>query len=251
MNRTMSLAVMLGWEDVKQAYRRSAIGPFWITASMAVQVTAMGLVFGIIFRVPLYEYLPYLATSVILWSLVSSSVIDGCMAFINAEAMIKQLDLSPFVHVFRVMLRNLITLGHNFALIPLVFLVMWHPIGWEILLFVPGLVVVVLNLSWMTVILGVISARFRDVPQVVSAAFTIIYFVTPVMWQPNLIPPGTAHLLLGLNPFYHLLQLLRLPFLSSMPTAENWYLSIGMAIVGWLVARMTLARFGKQIAYWM
>lgn len=251
MKRALSLALMLGWEDVKQAYRRSAVGPFWITASMAVQIGAIGVVFGIIFKTPLYDYLPYLATSIILWALISSSVIDGCKAFIESEAMIKQLDISLFVYVFRVILRNLITLGHNIVLVPLVFLVLWHPIGWQILLLIPGLVIVILNLTWMVVILGVISARFRDVPQVVSATFTIVYFVTPVMWQPSLVPSDTAHLLLGLNPFYHLLQLLRLPFLGAVPTLENWYLSAGMALVGWLIANAVLKRFGKQIAYWM
>lgn len=251
MKRALSLALMLGWEDVKQAYRRSAVGPFWITASMAVQIGAMGVVFGIIFKTSLFDYLPYLATSIILWSLVSATVIDGCKAFIESEAMIKQLDISPFVYVFRVMLRNLITLAHNIVLIPLVFLVMWHPIGWQILLLVPGLALVVLNLTWMIVILAVLCARYRDVPQIVAAAFTIVYFVTPVMWQPSLVPSDTAHFLLGLNPFYHLLQLLRLPFLSAVPTAENWYLSIAMAVVGWLTARAVLKRFGKQIAYWM
>ena len=251
VKKTSSLSRMLAWEDVKQAYRRSAIGPFWITASMAVQIASMGVVFGIIFKTPLYDYLPFLATSIILWGFIAGTVTEGCMAFITAEAMIKQLDLSFFVHTFRVVLKNFITLGHNFVIIPLVFLIMLHPMGWEIVLFIPGLVVVLANLSWIVVVLGMISARYRDVPQTVSAAMTIIYFITPVMWQPTLVPANSAHWLLGLNPFYHLLQLLRLPFLSGIPTAENWLLSIGFAVVGWLATLAAFKKFGKQIAYWL
>jgi lipopolysaccharide transport system permease protein len=251
MNKTSGLALTLAWEDVKQAYRRSAIGPFWITASMAVQIAAMGVVFGIIFKTPLFDYLPFLATSIILWGFIAGSVTEGCMAFIASEAMIKQLDLSFFIYTFRVVLKNLITLGHNFVIIPLVFLVLSHPIGWEIVLFIPGLLVVLANLSWIVVVLGMVSARYRDVPQTVSAAMTIIYFITPVMWQPTLVPAGQAHWLLGLNPFYHLLQLLRLPFLSAMPTPENWLLSSAFAVVGWLVTWAVFKKFGKQIAYWV
>lgn len=251
MNKTLSLSVMLAWQDVKQAYRRSAIGPFWITASMAVQIAAMGVVFGIIFKTPLYEYLPFLASSIILFGLISSIVTEGCMAFIAAEGMIKQLKLSMFVHVFRVVLKNVFNFAHNLVLIPLVFLVVWHGIGWEVILFIPGLVLVMLNVTWIVLILGTISARFRDLPQVVSAFMTIVYFVTPVMWQPKLVPGGTAHLLLGLNPFYHLLQLLRLPFLSSVPTFENWFVASLMAVGGWALAWFVLKRFGKQIAYWV
>jgi lipopolysaccharide transport system permease protein len=218
---------------------------------MAVQIVAMGIVFGIIFKTPLFEYLPFLASSIILFGLISSIVTEGCMAFINAEAIIKQLNISIFVHVIRVVLKNLFTFAHNLVLIPLVFLAVWRGIGWESLLFVPGLILVLLNTSWMVVILGTVSARFRDLPQVVAAFMTIVYFVTPVMWQPKLVPPETAHWLLGLNPFYHLLQLLRLPFLSVQPTFENWFVSIVLAIAGWTGALLVVRRFGKQIAYWV
>jgi lipopolysaccharide transport system permease protein len=251
MNKTLSLSLMLSWQDVKQAYRRSAIGPFWITASMAVQIAAMGVVFGIIFKTPLYDYLPFLASSIILFGMISSIVTEGCMAFISSEAMIKQLNVSMFVHVFRVVLKNVINSAHNLVLIPLVFLVMWHPIGWQVVLFIPGLLLVLLNLTWIVVVLGTVSSRFRDLPQVVAAFMTIAYFVTPVMWQPKLVPGDIAHLLLGLNPFYHLLQLLRLPFLSTMPTLENWLVASVMAFVGWALALQVLKRFGKKIAYWV
>ena len=245
------LARILAWEDVKQAYRRSAIGPFWITASMAVQIGAMGLVFGIIFHTPLYDYLPFLASSLILWSLISGTVTEGCMAFINAEGMIKQLDLPLQVHTVRVVLRNLFTLTHNIVIVPLVFLAIGHPIGWQVFLLIPGTVVVLGNLSWMVVVLGMLSARYRDIPQTVGAAMTIVYFITPVMWQPKVVPDAQAHWLLGLNPFYHLLQLLRLPFLSVVPTPENWMLSVAFAVVGWAITVMAFKKFGKQIAYWV
>lgn len=251
MKRIFNIAGMLAWQDIRQTYRRSAIGPFWITASMAVQIGAMGVVFGIIFKIPLTEYLPFLATGIILWSLISGSVNDACMTFINNEAMLKQLDLSVFVYALRVVLRNLLTLVHNIVVIPLAFLAVWHPIGIQVMLFIPGLIVVVLNLAWMTILLGMISARYRDVPQTVQALMTIIYFVTPVMWQPQAVGAENAHWLLGLNPFYHLLQLIRLPFLSASPTVENWVLGLAFAVVGWLIAFGALRRFGKQIAYWV
>jgi lipopolysaccharide transport system permease protein len=218
---------------------------------MAVQIGSMGVVFGIIFHIPLTEYLPFLATGIILWSLISGSVSDACMTFINNEAMLKQLDLSIFVYALRVMLRNLLTLAHNIVVIPLAFLAVWHPIGIQVVLFIPGLIVVVLNLAWMTVLFGMVSARYRDVPQIVQALMTIIYFVTPVMWQPQAVGSENAHWLLGLNPFYHLLQLIRQPLLSASPTFENWALGCAFALVGWLLALVALRKFGKQIAYWV
>jgi ABC-type polysaccharide/polyol phosphate export permease len=251
MNIIASLAAMLAWEDVKQAYRRSALGPFWITASMAVQIGSMGVVFGFIFRIALHDYLPFLACSLMLWSLIISTVNEGCLAFISSEAMIKQLDLSLYVYVWRVVLRNLITFAHNIVIVPIVFLVMWHPIGWQIVAFLPGLILVVANLSWITVVLGIASARFRDVPQTIAAIMTIIYFITPIMWQPTSLPSEPAHWLLGLNPFYHFLQLLRLPILSSMPTLENWAVAFATCLLGWTTALIALKKFKSDLAFWV
>jgi lipopolysaccharide transport system permease protein len=248
---SFQLSAILAIQDLKQAYRRSALGPFWITASMAVQIVAMGLVFSIIFKTPLNEYLPFLATSIILFGLISTTVNESCMTFIASDSIIKQLKLPFFVFVIRVLFRNLLNFAHNLALIPFVFLFFGQSISLSTLLFIPGLLLFVINAGWMALLLGMVSARFRDLPQMVAAAMTIVYFVTPVMWQPSLIPAGTAHVLLGLNPFYHLLQIMRLPLLGGQPTAENWLLTVVLAVAGWTLSAVVLRRFGRQIAFWV
>jgi lipopolysaccharide transport system permease protein len=48
--RRYALVGMLGWQDVRQRYRRSALGPFWLTISMGVMIGTIGVVFGQIFK---------------------------------------------------------------------------------------------------------------------------------------------------------------------------------------------------------
>lgn len=242
---------MLGWQDVRQAYRRSAIGPFWITGGMAVQIGAMGMVFAVIFKTPMQEYLPFLATSIILWGFLSGVIIDGCFSFIYAEGIIKQLRIPMIVHVIRTVWKQVATLAHNVLILPFAFLAVLHGVSWTAFVFIPGLLLLTFNLTWMAFLLAMLSARFRDIPQVVSSVMTILYFVSPVMWKPNLIPAGAAHLLLGLNPMYHLLQIVRLPLLGELPTIENWALSLAFAVVGWAGVYFALRKFKTQIAYWV
>lgn len=251
MGNNFRLSLMLGWQDVRQAYRRSALGPFWITASMFVQIATMGLVFGLIFKTSLQEYLPYLAISVTLWSLISGVIGEGCLSFINAEGLIKQLNLPFYVHVLRTVWKQVITFGHNVLIVPLAFLAMLHGTNFYILLALPGFLLLVLNLAWISYFLAAVSARFRDVPQIVASSVTILYFISPVMWQPSLIPEGTAHLLLGLNPFYHLLQIVRLPILGAPPTIENWLLSCLFAVAGWASVWLFASKLRNKIAYWV
>lgn len=250
-NHDLRLALILGSQDIKQAYRRSAIGSFWITAGMSVQILSMGVVFGLIFKTETELYVPFLATSIIIWGFISGTITEACMAFINAEGIIKQVSLPYAVYVIRVIWKNVINLGHNILLLPIVFLIFSSEVNWAIILFIPGFLVLVINLGWIAFILAAWSARFRDMPPIITSLLTVAFYVTPVMWSPNLLPGGTAHLLLGLNPFYHLIQIVRLPLLGQVPTMENWTLSCLLAIIGLVAARAISKKYASQIAYWV
>ena len=249
---TFSLALMLGWQDVRQAYRRSSFGPFWITAGMTVQILTIAFVFGMIFKTDMQDFLPFIASSIIFWSLIAATISEGCMSFIGGEAIIKQLNIPLLTHVIRVIWRNLINFAHNIIILPLAFLVVLHGLNWNAFLALPGMVLLIINLSWMALILALVSARFRDIPPIVSSLLMIALYLTPVMWYPSLIGNNQlAHFLLGLNPFYHLLQIVRSPLLGESPTLENWSISIVLGIVGWSMAALVFAKFRTAIAYWV
>jgi lipopolysaccharide transport system permease protein len=252
MNIFLRLSGMLAWQDIRQAYRRSAVGPFWLTIGMGVQILTMGFVFGLIFKADVQVYIPFLAVSLILWGLIASTLNDGCISFISAEAMIKQLNIPHIVYVFRTVLKNFFTTAHNLVLIPLVFLVFMKPPGISLILLIPGLIVLALNLGWVVLLLGIASARFRDMPPIITSVTTIGFFVTPVMWSPDLIGNNElAHLLLGLNPLYHWLQIVRLPILGQWPTLENWAVALLVAGLGWGVTLLVYRKFRTMIAYWV
>lgn len=250
--KAFQLGSMLGWQDVRQAYRRSSMGPFWITAGMAVQIATMGLVFALIFKTNIQEYLPFLATSIIIWGFISTTINEGCQSFIMGEAIIKQLNLPLILHTFRTIWKNLINLAHNIVILPIVFLAVWYSSSWTVISVVFGLAILILNLTWMALLLGILSVRYRDMPPIVNSLLTITFYLTPVMWYPSLIGNNqTAHFLLGLNPFYHLIQIVRLPILGQWPTLENWGLSILFAIVGLAFSAVIFKKFRTKIAYWV
>jgi len=251
LNRNFGLATSLGWQDVKQSYRRSAIGPFWLTIGMAVQVATIGLVFGLIFRSPIEEFLPFLAVSLILWSFISNSLSDGATAFVFGEAIIRQLAMPHYVHVVRILWKNLLMMAHNIVILPLVFLIFLKPPSLNLVLLIPGFLFTLLFLFAVAYLLGLITARYRDIQQIVASALVVIFYVTPVIWQPSLIPSGTAHLLLGLNPFYHFLQIIRLPILGQAPTFENWALAMFATLSAGLVAYLAARKYKDRLAYWV
>lgn len=251
MKRVLQLAATLGWQDIKQAYRRSALGAFWITIGMAVTIATIGLVFSQIFKASMQTYLPFLAIGIITWGFISSVLTDACQMFISSEAMIKQLKIPFVMYAFRILWKNTIALGHNLAIFPVVMLVVGLGANFGSLLAIPGLILLIVNVGWVSIFLGLISARFRDFPSIVSSLVTIGFYVSPVMWSPTLLPTGTAHILLGLNPVHHLLQVVRQPLLGEMPTLVNWAVVSFSAVAGWSFAVLALRKWQSRIAYWV
>ncbi|HEY9133964.1 MAG TPA: ABC transporter permease [Dyella sp.] len=249
--RRYSLVGMLGWQDVRQRYRRSALGPFWLTISMGVMIGTIGVVFGQIFQTAMKEYLPFLAAGMILWNFMSVVVMEGCTGFIAAEGIIKQLPIPLFVHILRMMWRNVLILLHNIVIFPLVLLAVGRPLGWEALIAIPGFVLLAINLAWGALLLGVLCARYRDLPQIVGSALQVVYYLTPIMWMPGHLSQRAGAYLVDFNPIYHLISIVRSPLLNAMPTATDWWVSLALAVLGWFVAIALYGRYKRRIAYWL
>ncbi|MDF3055636.1 MAG: transporter permease [Gammaproteobacteria bacterium] len=249
--KRISLVGMLGWQDVRQRYQRSALGPFWLTISMGVMIGTIGIVFGQIFKSPVREFLPFLAVGIIVWGYISSMINDACSGFIAAEGMLKQLPIPMFTHILRLVWRNILILGHNVVILPLVFLAVGKPLSWMVLWVIPGLLLVTLNLTWLSLVVGVLSARYRDLPPIINSIIQVVFYLTPIIWMPSLLPGRSALYLLDLNPAYHLLEVVRAPLLGDMPSMMSWWVLSAMALLGCFLTLLFYGRYKRRIAYWL
>lgn len=247
----IGLPLYLAKADIRQRYRRSSLGPFWITISTGVMIACIGIIFGSLFKSPISEFLPFLSAGLILWSLISTSISEATTVFVTAEPIIKQLPIPLVTHIYRMVFRNLYIFFHNIIIFPLVLLFVHRPINLEIFWFIPGLLVLTLNLTWMSIVLGIICARFRDLTQITTSVLQIFFYLTPIIWMPNLLPARTSVMVLDPNPFYHLLAIVRNPLMAISPTPLNWTISILLCIFGWGIAILFFNKFKARVAYWL
>lgn len=240
---------MLAWSEIKQRYRRSVIGPFWLTLSTSIMVFAMGPLYGGLFGQSLDKYFMYLATSIIVWGLVSSSINDACQVFIGSEGFIKQSSLPLSVYVLRLVWRNLIIFLHNVVVVIAVGIFFPPEINLATLLVIPGLIIMSLNAVWAGIVIGLICARYRDVTQIVNSIVGIAFFVTPVMWYPRML--GQKEWMVNLNPLYHFMQILRAPMIGEPIAIINWVAASAVTVVGFVLMIMLFGRYRSRIAYWV
>jgi lipopolysaccharide transport system permease protein len=218
---------------------------------MAVTIAAIGIVFGTIFQVPMQTYLPYLASGLIIWGLITAIVNDGTSAFIAAQSMIVHLPLPKVAYLVRVVWRSLILSAHNILLLPIVIFIVGGETGWSILIWPVGLLVAVTALAGLALSLSVVASRFRDLPPIVSSVMTVAFYLSPVIWVKT--PPGENVILdaiLDWNPFYHLLQIARMPLIGEFPTNQNWIFSSVALVFFWAIGLLIFRRYETRIAYW-
>jgi lipopolysaccharide transport system permease protein len=218
---------------------------------MGIMIGTMGVVFSQLFKSSLGTYLPFLTAGIILWGFISTVVSEGCLGFISAEAVIKQLPIPLFVHILRLVWRNMLILGHNIVIFPIVFVFFGRPLTISALAALPGLTLLVANLCWIALILAIISARYRDLPQVVASVLQVFFYLTPIMWMPDALSTESGRYLLVLNPAYHLLEIVRAPLLGQLPTARNWEVAIALLVIGWTGAGVLFGRYKARVAYWL
>ena len=239
----------LGWNDILQRYRRSLLGPLWLTASMGIMVLALGVVYARILKMALDDFMPFLCVGLLIWSIISSVLTEAGTLFTGAESYIKQIRLPYSVYVCRFMWSKTIIFAHNFVIyLGIVIYFKLQP-GGAVLWAMPGFVLILLNGALTSLYVGMVSARFRDVPQLIASIVQIIFFMTPIMWKPELL--GSRSVLMTFNPFYHLVEIVRAPLLGQVPSAEN-YIALGLiSMANFVLAAVLFVRFRARISYWV
>lgn len=241
---------LLGWLDIRQRYARSKLGPFWITISMGVFVGTLATVYGALFGQRLSDYLPTIAVGIVMWGLFSGIVSEGATSYISTANYMRQINTPRLIYILQAAWRNMVIFAHNFIIV-LAVLLLFGVKDWRaVLLFLPGLAIFVLNAIWMAALIGLLAARFRDLPQIVSALLQIGFYVTPILFSGKMLT-AQHQWIVEWNPLAYLIDIVREPLLGKIPPMFTWELSIAMMLLGWILALTVTGRYHKRIPFWV
>lgn len=242
----------LAFSDIKLRYRGSALGPFWLTISTAVQIGSMGFIFADLFHMDIRVYLPYLAVSQIFWNYLNTIINDGCICFVQYDSLIKGTRMPFTVHAARNVIRNTIILFHNIVIIIPLYLILGVHFSPYIPLFIPSLILWMVTGYAISLLFGAFCARFRDVPQIIMALLQVAYFATPIMWLPSILKGHKmAEHLIHLNPFFYLMKIVRAPLLGNqVPIIDIWR-AVAVVFIVVLISYIGFSRTRGRIAYWV
>ena len=237
--------------DVKMRYRRSILGPFWITLTTLITLTAFGFLYAGMFKMEVQDYIPHLGLGLIFWGFISSSINESANMFIENTILLKQLRVPFFVYAFRIVGRNLIILFHNMILlIPLYIFFKIELSFFSIMFFLFNLIIIIFLFIMIGIFIAIFATRFRDIPPMIGNILQVVFFLTPVIWMPDAISGRkVATYVLDLNPFYHILYSLRAPFLSYSFFDTLYILILSLIFI--FISIYYVGKYKNKIIFWL
>ncbi len=255
--RQRELWAHLGWQDIRQRYRRSVLGPIWITISMAVTAVALGILYAGLFGNELSVQLPYILVGFIIWAFVSGCISEGSEVFIANEGLIRQLPGPLSVHVYRLVWRQILFFAHNLIVYAAMFLIFPQPLGWASLMAFPAFLLLAINGAWAALLLGIVTTRFRDLTPITQSLVQLLFFLTPIVWiYEDLLNSGNTAIaerarLVEFNPLLHFIEIIRQPMLGADQHLRHWVVVLVITVLGWALTLVALKRYRSRVSYWV
>jgi lipopolysaccharide transport system permease protein len=247
--RDYRLAAFLAWEDIGQRYKRTMLGPMWIVLSTGIWFSAMGFVMANLFGQPAAEYLPFMTSGLLVWLLISSSIIDSAQALTMASPLISSFPIPIFTHYLRFVMRNYFIFLHNIIILLIVFAIyppQFTAYSW---LAIPGLLLNMVILMSLAVFLSLANLRYRDTHLAVASAMQVLPFITPIFWDRGMLK--NHHWIADINPLYHMIEIVRSPLLGNAVPMYSWLIASGLGAGLFLGACVLFVRYRHRIIYWL
>lgn len=241
--------MLMGNTDISMRYRRSVIGPFWISIAMAAMVLAIGTLFSQVMNQPYQEFLTYFGCGILAWTLLASMIIESCNIVTEAEGHLRSVHIPVPVLGARMVYRNFIIFFHNALVVLVMLALLGHQFSLQNLMALAGLAAYAVLGLMVAIALGPICARYRDLSPLIANVMQIMFFLTPIFWVPG--SSLSRPIVVEANPFYHLVQVVRAPLLGETPDPLSWIV-VGAAIaIATLAALLSHGLSRRRVFLWL
>ncbi len=237
-------------DELKRQHARSAFGYFWIVLSQFVNIVGIAVVFGALFKQDLSAFFPFISAGIISWNLFSTFTNESTRLYSGNASIIQNFSFPLWIFVGQLLMKNLIIFAHGIVIHFLIVFVLKFKLGIGVLLFIPNLAIILGLMVMLGRTFAFLGGRFRDFSPAIGNLIYLFFLVTPIIWEKKTFPKDYAWLL-NLNPFTHLIDLLRSPLIGTYPEPGAYYFVFGIGIVLLIIQKLFVEPQERRIVFYV
>jgi lipopolysaccharide transport system permease protein len=216
MLSSLKTSYFLSLMDLSTRFRAAKLGIHWFYIQQLVWALGAGAVWSVVFGIPLQEFLPFIIVSFNAWNFIASFIVDSSAVFQNSSGYLKNTNIAPYIYVNKVFVSAVIIF--IISLIPLLILspfVEKRYLDVNFLQACISMVFVIICLAPVAYFIAFVGVIVRDLTPALQSLFQILFIASPVIYPPAMIKNKGYEWALDLNPFFHILEIIRQPILSG------------------------------------
>jgi ABC-type polysaccharide/polyol phosphate export permease len=233
--------------DLRNRYRRSVLGLGWSLLQPITMTIVLCTVFAGVFGMTLSEYAPYLLSGLTFWNFISSAATTGCQSFMQGESYIRQHRAPLAIYP----LRTTLGAAYHFVIgMTVVFVAVGVFSGYRnplvLLSLVPSLALLFVFAWSLAVCTGTLHALFHDTQHILEIVLQILFYMTPIIYKPDILTQRGLDWAMQINPFAVLLELIRQPLLEGLVPGIDTVRSSVLIVAGTVAIAGVLLRWCER-----
>lgn len=238
-------------KDIRGKYKGSFLGVLWSFINPLLSVLVYAIVFPYIMRIKVENYLIYLITGIIPWTFFTSSINMGLISVLSNADIIKKVYFPRIILPISTVTSCLVNFLISCAIIVLFCLGSGLGISFQILWLPLIALIQYVMLLGFTFILSAIEMYMRDIEHIVNFILSMAFYVTPILYTPDIFPEKLAWVL-KVNPMAYLVNAYRsIFFYQKMPDLMGIgvvsIFSVFLFMIGYLIFEKLQKGFAEEV----
>jgi lipopolysaccharide transport system permease protein len=198
-------------------YKQTVLGPAWILLQPILTLFVYVLVFGKLIKIPTGAAPPALfyLSGIVIWNFFNESFTATSRTFRDYIHIFTKVYfpriIIPLATISTQLMRFLVQFAFLVAMLLYFIFVTGYPLkaGWNMLLVPVALVILGLTGLGLGLIFSVLTAKYRDISNIVEVGVRLLFFVTPVVYPLSAVREDLRWIV-SLNPLTPLFEMFRL-----------------------------------------
>ena len=237
--------------DLRTKYKRSRLGYLWTVLHPLAMMIVLATVFSQIMKMPAKDYAVFLFAGILPWNYFNSTTMMSMGTIRQNARLIGQVPLPKYIFTLSIAFSNLI----NFllALIPLLLtmIVVGRPIPWTIVLFPVAILPMFCVIIGVSLVLAASNVFFDDTLHLSEVALNALYFLSPVLYHRELLPPDLVKYLV-LNPLFVQVETFRGLFYDGvLPNPDTFMINLAASVLILIAGLWVFKRVEDKFLYFV